>query len=84
MTVCVFKGAKKGTKNEENFCSFLASLFFASSFFFSSSQTGVCFCVVVKNTLSLHSKSEDESVWGSLSYSSNALVIKRRGGVLFD
>ena len=56
MTVCVFKGAKKGTKNEENFCSFLASLFFASSFFFSS-QTGVCFCVVVKNT-PLNTKAE--------------------------
>ena len=64
MTVCVFKGAKKGTKNEENFCSFLASLFFASSFFFSSSQTGVCFCVVVKNTLSLHSKSKTKACGG--------------------
>ena len=42
---------QKGTKNLRRnfFCSFLGLLSFCSSFFFSS-QTQVCFCVVVKNT----------------------------------
>ena len=43
----MFKGAKRNKKFEENFCSFLASLFLLLIFFFIS-DTGVCFCVVVK------------------------------------
>ena len=44
MTVCVLR-EQKGIKNEEN-----STLFFFFASFFFSSQTGVCFCVVVKNT----------------------------------
>ena len=53
----MFKGAKRNKKFEENFCSFLASLFLLLIFFFIS-DTGVCFCVV-KNTRTLNTKAKE-------------------------
>lgn len=64
MTVCVFKGAKRNKKFEENFCSFLASLFLLLIFFFISDDRCVFLSVVVKNTLSLHSKSKTKACGG--------------------
>ena len=64
MTVCVFKGAKRNKKFEENFCSFLASLFLPPHFFFISDDRCVFLSVVVKNTLSLHSKSKTKACGG--------------------
>lgn len=55
MTVCVFKGAKKNQKFEENFCTFLGLSFLPHFFSF---QTGVCFCVV-KNTRTLNTKAKE-------------------------
>ena len=64
---------QKGTKNDEN--STLFWLLFLLLIFFSS-QTQVCFCVVVKNTRIRRRK----SVLWSRSYGSiTALVSKRRG-----
>ena len=56
---------------------FLASLF-CSSFFFSSSQTGVCFCVV-KNTRTLNTKAKESVLWSRSYGSIKALVSKRSG-----
>ena len=75
MTVCVFKGAKKGTKNLRRIFALFWLLSFCSSFFFSS-QTQVCFCVVVKNTRIRRRK----SVLWSRSYGSIAALASKRSG----
>ena len=72
----MFKGAKRNKKFEENFCSFLASLFLLLIFFFIFSDRCVFLSVVVKNTRIRRRK----SVLWSRSYGSITALASKRSG----
>jgi hypothetical protein len=64
VTVCVFKGAKRNKNLRRIFALFWLLSFCSSFFFFISDDRCVFLSVVVKNTLSLHSKSKTKACGG--------------------